>query len=72
MLDQFFGRSPGTRNELAAAVRAAATENTLRACVAERAFERADQRFDGVGWKIDVAALAIGTKLKHEQLLCDG
>jgi hypothetical protein len=62
---KLFHRSPRARDELASAIGAFACELGLRACLAERAFERADSRVRAVRRQIDVAAFAVGSELKH-------
>lgn len=65
ILPQFLGRTPGTRHELAAAVGTACGKDAFGAGTTKRAFERTDAGIDGIGREIDVATLAVGTKLKH-------
>jgi hypothetical protein len=62
---QRVGRANGPRDQVAAAVRASATENFVSATAAEGAFERADHGPVRSRRQIAIAALAIWSKLKH-------
>src|SRR5262249_54515393 len=66
VLRQLLGRTPRASHELAAAVRAAASQYELGAGPAEGALEGADASFGRLRREVAVTALAIGTKLKHE------
>jgi hypothetical protein len=70
MLLEHRRRADGALREIAAAVRANAVEPMLNALRAERAFERADHRVRGIGWKIFVAAFATGSELEHVWTSC--
>ena len=63
MLHQLFGRSDGSRDEFAAAVRATPSQRRLCTVSTESAFEAADHGIRDIGRQILVAALAIGSKL---------
>ena len=54
-----------TADELSAAVGTSAVQFGGGALGAERALERADSRFQGLGRKVNVAALAGRSELKH-------
>ena len=61
-------RTRGPRDELAATIRACATQHGRGAVRAERAFERADAGTGRVRWKVFVAALAVRLHLQHGSL----
>jgi hypothetical protein len=55
------GGAAGPRHKLTAAVWAGVIETLLCAFNAARAFERANARVSGIGGKIAIAALAVGS-----------
>ena len=61
--------TPGPRDQLAAAVGTPPRQHIFRAGPTEGALERTDASLRRLGWESSIAALAIGTKLKHEPLL---
>ena len=65
MLRELLRGSPGANDELAGAIGAATGERAFGARATERALEGTDERVGRLGWEIDVAALAVGTELKH-------
>lgn len=62
---EFLRGAQGTVNQLAAAIGAEAAEFSLRAILAEGAFEGADRRARPVGGEIAVAAFTVRTQGKH-------
>ena len=62
---QFLGRADWSPHEFAAAVRAASSQDAIRACRAECTLEAADPRIETVRRQIAVAAFTIGSKLEH-------
>ena len=59
------GRADGAPDELAAAVRADAVQDVLRAVAAPGAFVRADEHVGGRRVEVPVAAFAIRPQLQH-------
>ncbi|CAN0623309.1 protein of unknown function [Burkholderia multivorans] len=68
MRGKLAGGAARARDQLAAAVRAAALQHVVRARRAERAFERADPRVAGIGRQILVAAFTTGAQFEHRSL----
>ena len=65
MLGQFGRRAARPANQFAAAVRTDAGQGSLRAFLAEGAFEAADHGQRRVGWQVAIAAFTAGSKGEH-------
>jgi len=67
--DQKFCGPYRAAQKVPTAIRAEAVKDGFGAIFAECAFERAAARILTIGWKIRIAAFAIGFQFQHEQIL---